>query len=294
MALQAVLQETIGPYKKQIETKIHESIQSLGPQTALRDACEYSLKMGGKRYRPALVMMVAKGVGFNADVSFAALGIEYFHTASLIADDLPCMDNDDERRDKPAVHKVYGESVALLASYVLISSGYGFLVKNGSLARNNQNPFDEEQKRLSLVLEHATITTGIQGASGGQFLDLYPPNLSIETIKDVIFKKTVTLFELAFVMGWVFGGGALNKLETVKKAAAHFGYAFQYADDLGDVEQDAANNRSVNIAAVCGLEKAKQMFCEEIDLFKKCLEELALKTNELDILADILVAKAGL
>jgi len=293
MSMQTVLQEILSPYKKKIDVKINGAIQQFGQKTPLRDACEYALKMGGKRYRPALVFMVAKGVGFDSDVSSAALGIEFFHTASLIADDLPCMDNDDERRDMPAVHKVYGESVALLASYALISSGYGYLVDNGEVIKNSRLPFAAEPDRLSTVLDFATQVTGIHGASGGQFLDLYPPNLSLETVREVIFKKTVSLFELSFALGWVFGGGTINKLGLAKKAASHFGYAFQIADDLGDVEQDAANKRSVNLAAICGLEKAKKMFSEEIRLYRQSLKELAFQTDELNILADLLVAKAN-
>ena len=69
--------------------------------------------------------MVADGLKQGCDVTSAALAIEYFHTASLIADDLPCMDDDDTRRNRPSVHKVYGEATALLASYALIAAGYG-------------------------------------------------------------------------------------------------------------------------------------------------------------------------
>lgn len=294
MTANAALLEVLGPYKTQIEKKIQESINDLGEKNGLRDACEYALKTGGKRYRPALVLMIAKGLGFDADVSSAALGVEFFHTASLIADDLPCMDNDDFRRNKPTLHKAFGEPVALLASYALISSGYGYLAKNGDHIRKSKHPFAHEWDRLTLVLENATETTGIFGASGGQYLDLFPPNLSYETMKEAIFKKTVSLFELSFVLGWAFGGGSLQKMNLVKKAAAHFGFAFQIADDLGDVAQDAANNRMVNMATVCGIKKAKQLFCDEISFFRKALEELSFNSHELAFLADLLVEKAGI
>lgn len=294
MIAKAALLEVLGPYKAQIERKIEESINDLGNKNGLRDACQYALMTGGKRYRPALVMMIAKGLGYGVDVSSAALGVEFFHTASLIADDLPCMDNDDFRRDKPTLHKTFGEPVALLASYVLIASGYGYLAKNGDQIRKSDLPFAHEWDRLTKVLENATYTTGIFGASGGQYLDLFPPNLSYETLKEAIFKKTVSLFELSFVLGWAFGGGSLQKLDLVKKAAAHFGFAFQIADDLGDVAQDAANNRMVNMATVCGLENAKKMFCDEVAFFRQTLKELDFNSHELAFLADLLVAKAGI
>lgn len=292
MTAKAALLEVLGPYKRQIEMKIQDSINELGDKNLLRDACEYALTTGGKRYRPALVLMISKALGFAVDVSSAALGVEFFHTASLIADDLPCMDNDDFRRDKPTLHKAFGESVALLASYVLIASGYGYLAKNGDQIKQSGLPFSHEGDRLTRVLENATYTTGIFGASGGQYLDLFPPNLSYETMKEAIFKKTVSLFELSFVLGWCFGGGSLQKLDIVKKAAAHFGFAFQIADDLGDIAQDVVNNRMVNMATVCGVEKAKKIFHDEISLFRKALKDLAFDSRELEFLADVLVEKA--
>ncbi len=92
------------PYKQQIEQLIRADFHQFGPSTILREACEYGLLTEGKRFRPALVLMIAQALGHQIDVSQAALSVEYFHTASLIADDLPCMDNDDERRNKPTVH----------------------------------------------------------------------------------------------------------------------------------------------------------------------------------------------
>src|SRR5688572_22103732 len=126
MTLQTQISFTsiLEPYKQLIEQKLRESIDQLGPKTTLRDACEYALFSGGKRFRPALVLMIANALGYEVDVLPAAMGIEFFHTASLIADDLPCMDNDDERRNKPTTHRLYGESTSLLATYALISAGY--------------------------------------------------------------------------------------------------------------------------------------------------------------------------
>ena len=137
------------PYKQYIEQKLRESVEQLGDKNPLRDACEYAFLNGGKRFRPALVLMIAKGIGFEADVSQAALGIEFFHTASLIADDLPCMDNDEERRHKPTTHRIYGESTALLATYALISAGYACLAKNGNIIKRNM--VDLHKKSLIIL-----------------------------------------------------------------------------------------------------------------------------------------------
>jgi geranylgeranyl diphosphate synthase type II len=116
-------------YQKLIVSKIEENLPAFGPKSKLRDACEYALMNGGKRLRPAIVFMTAEALGFEVDVTQAALSIEYFHTASLVADDLPCMDDDDERRSKPSVHKAFGESEAILVSYALIAQCSGCLEK---------------------------------------------------------------------------------------------------------------------------------------------------------------------
>lgn len=280
------------PYKQVIEGVLRKSIDQLGAKNLVRDACEYALLNGGKRFRPALTLMIAETLGYGMDVFQAAMGIEFFHTASLIADDLPCMDNDDERRAQPTVHRVYGESVALLTTYALISAGYACLVKNTETIRHSSHPFAHQSDRLCvLALENATYNTGLFGATGGQFLDLSPPNYSLALLQEVIHKKTVSLFEISFVLGWLFGGGKESHLHLVKKSASHFGIAFQIADDLEDREQDFIHPHSLNIANIFGKERAVQMFHEEIENFTCTLTELGLQKGNLQALVDLLVCQ---
>lgn len=279
------------PYKQYIDQLLHANMTGLGPPSPLREACEYALRNGGKRFRPALVLMIAKALNYQVDVSQAALAIEYFHTASLIADDLPCMDNDDERRNKPTTHKVYGESIALLATYALISAGYHCLVKNSRALKESKHPLAHQSDHLCvLALENASINTGILGATGGQYLDIDPPDLTLETIRDVIYKKTVTLFEISFVFGWIFGGGDLTKLAQVKKAAYHFGMAFQIADDIDDREQDLAHDHPMNVAIQCGIKGAIDLFHEEIHQFQQLQRELELDSADLQALLAYLIS----
>lgn len=280
------------PYQQLIEQELRKNIEQLGPKNPLRDACEYALLNGGKRFRPALVLIIAKTLGYEINVVQAAMGIELFHTASLIADDLPCMDNDDKRRNKPTVHRVYGESVALLATYALISAGYACLAKNAQTIKDSAHPFAQQSDHLCvLALENTTFNTGLCGATGGQFLDLVPPNLSVAVLKEVIHKKTVTLFEISFVLGWLFGGGELAQLDLVKKSADHFGMAFQIADDIDDMAQDLSHNHPMNIANVLGKERAKQMFHEEMKQFNQTLTELNINQGDLQALARLLAAQ---
>lgn len=257
----------IDHYRSLVETELRGFIGRMGEKNRLRDACEYALMNGGKRLRPILVLMIAEALGFGRDVMPVALSVEFFHTASLIADDLPCMDNDDLRRNRPSLHKAFGESVAILASYALIAEGYGGICRNGG---------GDAKNTTRLCLEAATRCAGIRGATNGQFLDLYPPDTSLQTIKKIIYQKTVTLFEISFVFGWLFGGGDHGCLERVQKCAYHLGMAFQMADDLLDDLQDAAQESPINIAAACGQKKAAVLFEEEMRAFTASLKELGL------------------
>ena len=283
-------------YRDKVEQEIAKSISRFGEKTKLRDACEYALTNGGKRFRPLIVLMVAEALskGKCLNVSDAALSVEFFHTASLIADDLPCMDNDDERRDKPSLHKVYGETIALLASYALITAAFERIHCNAKQMRES-GLFSTEASDLvcRLALESATHCSGILGATGGQFLDLYPPTLNIETVKQVIYKKTVTLFEVSFVFGWLFGGGDIALLERVKKAAYHLGMAFQVADDLGDMLQDEKKDRDISMARLIGKEKAFLFFEEEMALFEKHLKELGIYTPSFQKMSGMLHGQAA-
>jgi geranylgeranyl diphosphate synthase, type II len=287
----AELQKTSHFYfhRDKIEQEIAMSIICLGEKTKLRDACEYGLKSGGKRFRPLLVLLVAEALDNGLNVIDAALSVEFFHTASLIVDDLPCMDNEDERRNQPTIHKIYGESIALLSSYALICAAFEKIHASAAKMKQAEAPFrDMADAAGILALGEATRCAGIAGATGGQFYDLFPPSLTLETLRQVIYKKTVTLFEVAFVFGWLFGGGESYRLEQVKKSAYHFGMAFQIADDLGDMAQDEKNQREINLAKHIGKERAFTVFEEELKTFKITLMELGLDTPSFKKMCDML------
>lgn len=280
--------------KDRIEREIASSISCFGEKNKLRDAVEYALTTGGKRFRPVIVFLIAEALQNGLDVSDAALSVEFFHTASLIADDLPAMDNEEERRGKPTVHKVFGETIALLSSYALIAAAFERIHKNAALMQTAGPPFSSHSDRACCIaLESAARCAGILGATGGQFLDLFPPDNTLETVKKVIFKKTVTLFEGTFVLGWVFGGGELNELETVKKAAYHFGMAFQIADDITDALRDEKKQNEMNIVRFIGEERALLVFQEEMARFRQTLQLLKLDTPSFDKLCSMLEKHAN-
>ncbi len=279
-------------FQARFEKALRLDIEKMGEKSALRDACEYALLSGGKRLRPLLVHLVADALGHGLDVTAVSLGVEYFHTASLIADDLPCMDNDDERRSRASLHKVFHESVALLASYSLISAGYESIYRNGLSLKKDPTFASKSDKTVALGLEAVAHCAGILGATNGQFLDLFPPDCSLETILKIIHQKTVSLFQLSFVLGWLFGGGDATFIEEVKQCAAHMGTAFQIADDLQDDKQDERQQSEINIAAVYGSEKARELFTEEMNQFEASLKKLGLTTSAFQKVVEFLRASS--
>jgi geranylgeranyl diphosphate synthase type II len=276
-------------YKKKFEKEIEKSIFLMGEKTKLRDACEYALMNGGKRFRPIIVMLVSEALEKNFDVSNSALAVEFFHTASLIADDLPSMDNEKKRRNKPVLHKVFGEGIALLASYTFISFGYEMIAKNAKVLKE-KNFIDSfsSGKLCSLAIEEVSRVAGIFGATNGQFLDLFPPDNSIETVLKIMKQKTASLFEISFILGWLFGGGDEREVKKVKGAAHHFGMAFQIYDDIKDAEKDRKNFK-INIANALGYKKSLKMLKEELLLFEKELSGLGVFTGPFKSISSFLL-----
>lgn len=269
-------------YREAFEKHLKVEIPHLCEKNKLGDACEYALLNGGKRVRPIIILLVAKALGFERVPLDACLSVEFFHTASLIADDLPCMDNDDYRRDRPSVHKVFGETVALLASYGLITAGFEMI---------HQSAREFSAEIGMVALKCATKGSGFSGATGGQFLDLFPKGQSLEDIREVIEKKTVTLFEVAFVFGWLFGGGDLALLETVKRASYHFGWAFQVADDLDDFRRDEEREDSSNLAICLGKDQASFLLEGKIREFESEMKKLQIFNPEFQQLSNMFASK---
>jgi geranylgeranyl diphosphate synthase, type II len=275
-------------YRARIALELEKEMAQMGEPSRLRDACEYALLSGGKRLRPIFVLMVADALGNGLDAMPVALSVEFFHTASLIADDLPCMDDDDERRNRPSLHRMFEESVALLASYTFIASGYEGIYKNHLRMKEDPVFGHKANEAVLHALEISTRCAGIRGATNGQFLDLFPPDNRLETIEKIIFQKTVTLFQISFVLGWVFGGGDPARCKEVEASAYHLGMAFQIADDIQDMSQDTSHACEINIATILGFEKARERFESELQLWKDSLVNLGIWNEDFAVAADFL------
>lgn len=272
--------QSLQSYQATVEEGLSRALSEMGEAGRLRDACEFALLNGGKRLRPGIVLMVAEALGAPHPVWRVALATEFFHTASLIADDLPCMDDARERRDRPALHLAFGEDVALLASYALIAEGYQYIADN-VFELEREFPGRDWAHIGMLALRSASTNTGIRGTTGGQFLDLHPPESVAQSLPAMLHMKTTTLFEISFVFGWLFGGGDAGRLASVVQLARHFGLAYQIADDLEDVEQDSTREQAANYAIEFGIDEARAALWRALDAYASLADELELSSGAL-------------
>lgn len=260
-------------FREEIELALQTYLQEK-KDSPLFHAAQYVLCQKGKRIRPLLVCLIADALGEGCDVMPAALGVEFFHTASLIADDLPCMDNELFRRGEPTLHKAFSESTSILTSFALIAAGYGSLAENQKLLERKRGKQNASTATF-FCLRAASEAGGFLGAPAGQYVDLSPPDRALATLEKVFYQKTVTLFEMTFYFGWLFGGGNPTKLEDVRALAYDLGMAFQLTDDLQDFEEDR-EREGLNLAVALGKEKAIQLFEERTASLEKGLKSLNL------------------
>lgn len=201
----------------------------------LLDAERYSLFAGGKRIRPTLVLEFCKLFGGREEAALPfACAVEMIHTYSLIHDDLPCMDNDDLRRGKPTNHKVYGETIALLAGDSLLTGAF-------EAAASNTEVTPEIAVRAVAFLAGCA---GRYGMVGGQTMDLESEKrkLSLDELLRLHSLKTGALMNAAAVMGALAAGVdvADPAMERVMTYSEKVGLAFQIVDDILDKTGDEA------------------------------------------------------
>ena len=188
-----------------------------------------------------------------------AMAIELIHTYSLIHDDLPCMDDDDMRRGKPTLHRMYNEGQAVLVGDLLLT--YSFEL----LASSDLTP----QKRLSLI----SILAQRSGGSGmilGQSMDLAMKGktLSWNDLQELHLRKTGDLISAACEMGAIIADTSLEVQATMRQIGQYSGLAFQLVDDLLDKEHLSSQTLSSHAL----LDQALDL-CQSLGLQDSCLTQ---------------------
>ena len=240
--------------------KQYFSFSQSDPDQLIYKAARYSLLDGGKRIRPLLLLEFASLFGVSQDKAMPfACALECIHTYSLVHDDMPCMDNDDLRRNRPTNHKVYGEAMALLAGDALLNRAYEILLSA------------VQGKHEAQAATYIAGCAGMHGMIGGQCIDLINERKSLDqTILHTMHaKKTGALIRAACVGGTMLGTEDKVYLTAAEEYAKELGLAFQIIDDILDVEGDAkelgknigadAQQGKNTFVSVYGLNTAKDM-----------------------------------
>ena len=202
-------------------------------------AMRHAVLGGGKRLRPFLLVESAALFGARRDGALlAGCALELVHCYSLVHDDLPAMDNDDLRRGRPTVHKAFDEATAILAGDSLLTLAFDAMAR----AEVHRDP----AVRAALVLELARAA-GLGGMAGGQMLDLAAEGrfankraLTTQEIETLQAMKTGALLGFACRAGAILGEADAAALKSLDRYGRAIGQAFQIADDLLDLESDAA------------------------------------------------------
>ncbi len=180
-----------------IEKRLHELIPAR--DETIFEAARYSLLSSGKRIRPLLTLATAGVYGVNPFLAIdPACAIEMIHSYSLIHDDLPCMDNDDLRRGKPTLHKVYGDAMALLAGDYLLTYAFEVIANAQTLGR---------EQRIQMI-KSISIRSSAPGMIGGQALDIDSEGKEIDedTLLQIHHGKTASLIKACLEVGSLAAG----------------------------------------------------------------------------------------
>lgn len=215
----------------EIDTALRHSlpISTLTGASRLNEALEYAVFPGGKRLRPALALLASSLAGAERGQGLAvACAVEFLHSSSLILDDLPSMDDASFRRNRRALHLVFGEGVAVLASVALLNQSYALLA-DAADAR------DGKAGGGAALVREAARCVGSDGMVGGQVLDLETRagarDADALASRDL---KTVALMRLMMTAGALACGAPQDDARALADFGECFGRAYQLCDDVLD------------------------------------------------------------
>lgn len=214
--------------KAGVDTRLPQLVPPADEALVVGRAMHEAATSPGKRLRPALVLLVAEAFGASsARLLDAACIVELVHGASLVLDDLPCMDDAELRRGRPTLHRQFGEAVAVLAAFALLGRAQSLLPD--ALATAGVVP----AHRATLIRRLAEV---VETMCHGQALDLgaVRPARTLDDLEAIHAGKTGALFVLAAEFGAVAAGITDSRLEALRAYARNLGLAFQVGDDLLD------------------------------------------------------------
>lgn len=277
-----------------IEDKVGDYLpEEEGYQKTIFEAMNYSMKSGGKRLRPILLMESYKVCKGQGEVFLPySVAMEMIHTYSLIHDDLPALDNDDLRRGKATNHKVFGEAMAILAGDALLNTAYETMLKAAF-----RHPRPEISLRAAYEISKGA---GIYGMIGGQVVDVESEGKQIdkETLEYIHMNKTAAMIVASVRAGAILADIEDDKLDNLTKFAENIGLAFQIVDDILDIEGDEKllgkrvgsdlDNDKSTYPAMVGIDESKRIVYKLIEEAKFLLDVFGEEAKFLKDLADFI------
>ncbi|PAN31647.1 hypothetical protein PAHAL_5G434400 [Panicum hallii] len=217
---------------KAVHDALDVALRDLRCPASLSASMRYSVLAGGKRLRPALAIAACElAGGLAAAATPVACAVEMIHTASLIHDDMPCMDDGALRRGRPSNHVAFGEPTALLAGDALLALAFEHVARGSAAAGV---PAD---RALRAVMELGSAA-GVGGVAAGQVADMEAegdPSVGLAALEYIHVHKAARLVEAAAVSGAIVGGAGDAEAERVRRYAHFLGLLSQVVDDVLDV-----------------------------------------------------------
>ncbi len=198
-------------------------------QPQLADALRETLRRPGNLVRAELAFQVALVYGLHeAPAEHLSTALEYFHTASLLFDDLPSMDDAVHRRGALCIHQIYGEGTAILSALALVNRAYALI---WSAMQDLSTPVRRQAS------EYLECYLGLNGILDGQSRDLHFASSEAEpsTSQQIALEKTSSLIRLPLVLPAIMGGASAQECNLLHRLAKLWGLGYQALDDLKDV-----------------------------------------------------------
>src|SRR5712691_1049397 len=263
------LNETFAARRALIDDYLHSLAEHTGAPKPLVEPLRRSLNASGKRVRGILTLASGEAAGCKPEkLVDAAAAMEMIHTSSLILDDLPSMDDATLRRGAPALHREFGEDLAILTAVSLLNQAYGLIAKNYVALNPRQWPLQQVMKRV-------VDAVGWDGTIAGEAVDLHSEGskLDFDTLEFIHSRKTGALFVAAAAVGAMLANISAAALQRIEVFAKNLGLAFQITDDIldviGDPEQlgkdvnkDEQRLTFVKLAGVDGARKLSEELVE--------------------------------
>jgi len=260
-------------------------------------ALAYALGTSGKRVRPALVLAsYGAAGGAHPAIAGVAAAVEIVHTYSLVHDDLPCMDDDAQRRGRPTVHVRFDVPTATRAGFLLVPVAVEELASAAA-------ELDLAVEALGGMAELLLEASGIRGMVAGQWLDLEAEGQSpaLVDLVEIHRHKTGALIEAACVLGGLAAGAPPPLLGALHDYGRGVGLAFQIADDLLDATATSeqlgktagsdAKLAKATYVSVLGVDGARREALRHAELARAALRRAGVASATLDGLADYIVQR---